>query len=273
VQIRVRDIDFNYEDVGSGRPLLVLHGWPLDYRHVAADMEPVFAERTGWRRIYPDLPGFGRTAAPDWLASHDQMLELAGEFLDAVAPGERFVLAGTSYGGYLARGMACKRGEELDGLLLTVPHFAPDERQGPLPERRVLRQDPDFAAALRPGEESARDILVLQTSETLEAQRRSILPAIPLHDQAFGERMDEHFSFPLGLERPLEAPTLIVTGRFDDACGYDDAYRVLDDFPHATFAVLDRAGHALPMERKGLFRALVDDWLDRIEEYAPNRER
>jgi len=268
MEIRVRDVVFNYEDVGLGRPLLVLHGWPLDHRHVAADMEPLFAERSGWRRIYPDLPGFGRTAAPEWLASHDQMLDLVGEFLDAVAPGERFALAGTSYGGYLARGLTCRRGDEMDGLLLSVPHFATDERRGALPERQVLREDADFLAALQPGEESAREIVVMQSTEVLEDQRRSILPAIPLHDEAFGERMDEHFSFPLALPRPFPAPTLIVTGRFDQACGYEDAYRVLADFPRATFAVLDCAGHALPMERKGPFRALVADWLDRVEEYA-----
>jgi len=77
VEVRIRDIDFCFEEVGSGRPLLVLHGWPLDHRHVAADIEPVFDERSGWRRIYPDLPGFGRTAAPEWLCTHDQIVELA----------------------------------------------------------------------------------------------------------------------------------------------------------------------------------------------------
>jgi pimeloyl-ACP methyl ester carboxylesterase len=268
VKREIRDISFSYEDIGSGRPLLMLHGWPLDHRHVAADMEPLFAERSGWRRIYPDLPGFGLTPAPEWLTSHDQMLDLVGEFLDAVVPGQRFSLAGTSFGGYLARGLARRRGEEMDGLLLSVPHFAPGERRGALPERRVLREDADFLAALRPEEESAREIVVMQSMEVLEDQRRSILPAIPLHDEVFGARMDGHFSFPLELPRPFAAPALIVTGRFDDTCGYEDAYRVLGDFPRATFAVLDCAGHALPMERKGPFRALVADWLDRVEEYA-----
>lgn len=265
MECTVRDIEFAYEEIGSGRPLLVLHGWPLDHRHVAADMEPLFVERSGWRRIYPDLPGFGRTLAPNWLASQDQMLDLVSEFMDAVAPGERFVLAGTSWGGYLARGLVRRRGKDIDGLLLSVPHFAPNERRGALPERRVLREDAEFLAALAPGEESAREIVVMQSMEVLDDQRRSILPAIPLHDAAFGERMDEHFSFPLELPPPFPAPTLIVTGRFDDACGYEDAYRVLGDFPRATYAVLDCAGHALPMEQKTLFRALVSNWLDRVE--------
>ena len=267
MEVRIRDIDFCFEEVGSGRPLLVLHGWPLDHRHVAADIEPVFHERSGWRRIYPDLPGFGRTAAPEWLCTHDQIVELASELMDAVAPGERFAVAGTSYGGYVARGMIRQRGGDIDGALLTVPHFAPNEHKGTLPEHRLLRKDAEFAAALKPGEDV--DLVVTQSMELLDDFRRSIFPAPLLHDEVFGERMNEYVSYELDpLEPPFPAPTLIVTGRFDHLCGYEDGFRILPSFPRATYAVLDCAGHALPMERKALFHALVSDWLERIEAYV-----
>jgi len=42
----------------------------------------------------------------------------------------------------------------------------------------------------------------------------------------------------------------------------------LDSYPRASFVVLDRAGHALSVEQKTLFRALVNEWLDRVEEYT-----
>jgi pimeloyl-ACP methyl ester carboxylesterase len=266
----VRDITFNYEDIGSGRPLLALHGWPLDHRHMLSALEPVFAQRPGWRRIYPDLPGFGHTAAPEWLCSHDQMVELASELMEAVAPGERFAVAGTSFGGYLARGMVRRRGEDLDGVLLTVPYFPANERRGTLPEHRVLREDADFVAALQPGEEA--DIVVMQSMELLDEFRRSIFPPMPLHDAVFGDRMSAHFSYELDpLEPPFPAPTLIVTGRFDNWCGYEEGFRILPSFPRATYAVLDCAGHALPTEQKTLFHALVSNWLDRVEAYAGDR--
>jgi hypothetical protein len=41
---------------------------------------------------------------------------------------------------------------------------------------------------------------------------------------------------------------------------------VLENFPRATMAVIDRADHALPVDNEPLFRALVTDWLDRVEE-------
>ena len=66
----------------------------------------------------------------------------------------------------------------------------------------------------------------------------------------------------------LEAPTLIVTGRQDTITGYADAWPLLHDYPRATYAVLDRADHDLPIQNDTLYRALVSDWLDRMEELA-----
>lgn len=61
-------------------------------------------------------------------------------------------------------------------------------------------------------------------------------------------------------------PTLIVAGRQDSSVGYADAWRLVDRYPRATFAVLDRAGHALPHEQGPLLGALVEEWLDRVRE-------
>jgi pimeloyl-ACP methyl ester carboxylesterase len=58
----------------------------------------------------------------------------------------------------------------------------------------------------------------------------------------------------------------VVTGRQDTAVGYAAAWDLLEQYPRATFAVLDRAGHALPHEQPGLLRALVTEWLDRVRE-------
>ena len=64
----------------------------------------------------------------------------------------------------------------------------------------------------------------------------------------------------------LEAPTLIVTGRQDTMTGYADAWGLLEDYPRATYAVLDFADHDLPVVNHSLYQALVSDWLDRMEQ-------
>jgi hypothetical protein len=54
--------------------------------------------------------------------------------------------------------------------------------------------------------------------------------------------------------------------------GYRDAWTILERYPRATFAVLDRAGHNLAIEQERLFAALVGEWLDRVEEARSRSE-
>jgi len=231
--------------------------------------EPLFAERSGWRRIYPDLPGMGKTRAADWITRQDQMLELVIEFMDTVAPGQRFVVAGTSYGGYLARGLVYQRGAQIDGLLLNVPSVERDATKLHLPQSLVVREDAAFLAALAADEQYMRELFVVHSVEMLIDFRRFFSAAFAIADQALAQRLQKKFSFAVdALPVPFPAPTLFLTGRHDNKCGYREAYQLLDNYPRATFAVLDRAGHVLEFEQNALFSALVNEWLERVEEYA-----
>jgi|SRR5271157_796996 len=274
MECQVRDITMYYEEAGSGRPLLLLHGWPLDHRHVANDMEPLFVQRTGWRRLYLDLPGMGKTRAADWINNQDQILDLVMDFIDTVAPGERFVVAGTSYGGYLARGLVYRRGAQMDGLLLNVPLVETDATKEHLPQPLVVHEDKEFLAALAPDEQEMRDMIVAQSMDLLLEVRQVFNPAGAIADHAFLQRLRKQYAFSFdvdALPNPFPAPALFLTGRHDNWCGYREAYQLLDNYPRASFTALDRAGHVLAVEQKTLFRALVNEWLDRVEEYVANK--
>jgi pimeloyl-ACP methyl ester carboxylesterase len=62
-------------------------------------------------------------------------------------------------------------------------------------------------------------------------------------------------------------PVLILAGRQDATAGYRGPWELLDHYPRATFAMLDRAGHALLHEQPGLVHALVTEWLERVREH------
>ncbi len=63
MHITVRSIAVHYQEVGVGVPLINLHGWPAEHGQMLAMMEPLFAQRQNWRRIYVDLPGWARPPA------------------------------------------------------------------------------------------------------------------------------------------------------------------------------------------------------------------
>jgi len=274
VQITVRDIPVHYLDEGEGRPVLILHGRPGDHRLPHDQLEPIFTSRGGWRRLYPNLPGMGQTPGADWINGEDEMLELVLAFADAVIPGQRFSVVGVSYGGYLALGVAHRRPADLDGVFLWTPAttLEPEKIRAPAPQ--VLFQDPAVVASVAPDEQMWLQVAVVQTADTLARFRASVKPGLQAADYAFLERFDEHdaFSFdPTAFPEPIPAPTLIIAGHQDAMVGYADATDLLDAFPRGTLAVLDRAGHAVAEEQRVLFRALVDDWLDRVAEAAAPR--
>ncbi|HET6296284.1 MAG TPA: alpha/beta hydrolase [Kribbella sp.] len=262
----VDDLPVYYEAVGAGRPLVFLPGWGNANGEAQEVHEPVFAGHPGWRRIYLDPPGTGRTPARDWIKDQDGMLAVIARVIGDVVGDERYAVAGTSAGGLHARGLVHRDPAQVLGLLLRVPGIVVDRAKRTLPEYAPWIADERFAT-----DEDPRPLV--QTAEYLEAhrdkQKRFYLPAEEQADLEFlGKIQRDGYALSFDPATRLEAPTLIVTGRQDTMTGYADAWPLLDDYPRATYAVLDRSDHDLPVQNHALYRALVDDWLTRVEEFA-----
>ena len=167
--------------------------------------------------------------------------------------------------------MVHERGAIIDGLFVNVPAFIIDGNKSLLPEHKVLKEDPEFLLALRPDEEDMRDFIVVQSMELLNIFRTYFSPAGAVADKDFLNRLRLNMQFSFDnklLQEPFKAPALFLTGRYDNWCGFRDAFQILDDYPRASYVVLDQAGHALAVEQIGLFRVLVNDWLNRVEDYT-----
>jgi pimeloyl-ACP methyl ester carboxylesterase len=256
VELVVGDVPVHYVEHGDGAAVLALHGAGVDHREVMACLDPVFDAARGYRRIYPDLPGMGRTPAPESIASADDVLDVLLGFVDGVIGGEPLLVAGHSVGGYYAQAIATRRPDQVVGLALLCPLLA------------GIHDVPDHEIAVGSGSlgtDEFRDYFTVQTPQTLARYESYVQPAIPLADQSALARIGERWELTGQPEQtgPYRQPTLLVTGRQDSTVGYARAWELLEHFPHASLAVLDQAGHALPHEQPGLVRALVTEWLDR----------
>lgn len=273
MQCELDKATIDYEEHGEGRPILLLHGWTMDRRVEIFDYEKIFATRPGWRRIYPDLPGMGRSVAKAGLFSQDDVLEALLGFIDRVLPDGRFALAGTSLGAYLARAIAARRRSRITGLLLRVPCIFAEDARRTLPPFRALVADDAFMATLDADDRTSLGDLLIQTpsyAEALKHKRDAVVqPAIqataPIANEIRADPGRYGFTFDLiEAEKTFDEPTLIIAGRRDTTVGYRDAWSILDSYPRATFVALDRADHGWPMERPNLLPALIDDWLARM---------
>jgi pimeloyl-ACP methyl ester carboxylesterase len=255
MEIRVGQVVVHYAEHGSGRPVLVLHGVGVDHREAEACFEQALDGVAGLRRIYPDLPGMGRTSAPETLRSADDVLDTLLAFADEVTGGTAQLLIGHSAGAYYAQAMAARRASQVAGLALVCP-LLPGVRD--VPEHRVVAGSGEIGDAV------FRSYFVIQTPEMLERYERFVAPAAALVDRAALERIGERWALTPDAP-PYAGPTAIVAGRLDSTVGYAAAADLVGDYPHASLAVVDDAGHALPHEQPDLLRALLAEWLVRVE--------
>ena len=122
--------------------------------------------------------------------------------------------------------------------------------------------------------EVLNQLAVVQSQKWVDAWKAVSDSADGMGDQKFQAKIRESpenyaFTFDVdAMDKPCTAPTLIVTGRQDSSVGYRDAWKILENYPRATFVVLDRAGHGLYIEQEELYHVLFNEWLDRVEEYA-----
>ncbi len=271
MKIELSRIDVNYEVYGEGRPIVLLHGYWTDLRAIKGPIEPLFAERPGWKRYYLDLPGMGYTPGKPWIKNSDHMLDVVCEFIRTLIPGQKFVIGGYSYGGYLARGVISRWPDLVEGLLLVCPVVIGTIQERTRPKKNILVKDPELMAELSPEEaEEFEGWVAVQSRETYARVEEEVHTGSRRADEPFLTRIQQQdYAFTFDVDEAIgefSEPTLILAGRQDWIVGYQDAWRILERFPRATFVVLDRAGHALPFVQEQLFDQLVLEWLDRVQE-------
>ncbi|MET0434711.1 MAG: alpha/beta hydrolase [Cellulomonas sp.] len=243
---------------GTGRTVVVLHGAGVDHREPEACLDPALAAVGGLRRVYPDVPGHGRTPAPPALRSEDDVMDVLVGFVAEVAGGEPVLLAGHSAGAHDARGIAARRPDLVAGLALICPLVAGGHD---VPAHGPVVRDDDL------GDAEFRGYFVVQTPAMLDRYRRFVEPGAALADGPANARIGERWEI-TGLDGPGAAPyagpVLVVAGRRDSFVGYAGALGLLERYPRATVAVVEGAGHALPHERPAVLAGLLADWVERV---------
>jgi pimeloyl-ACP methyl ester carboxylesterase len=293
-----------YWEAGEGLPLLAIHGYYPDHRIVSGCLEPLFdgegrarlpasgvAARDGagpgsigYRRIYPDLPLMGASEDPESIRNSDDMLAAVLGFIAELIPEGPFLLAGESYGGYLARGIIRELGKRVVGALFICPLVVAADGMRDRPPLRAHRTEAGYAEGLEPGDVAEfESVAVIRDRPCFEAAMRDVVPGVRL---ARSERLEalRREGFPYGFDAMekrragasalgdgsafdarFEGPALFLLGREDASVGWRDALRLAERYPEASYAILSGAGHNLQIEERGLFEALSGAWLARCE--------
>jgi pimeloyl-ACP methyl ester carboxylesterase len=120
--LQVNGISLHVEDLGTGRPVVLLHGWP-DSSYLWRN-QIQFLVKKGFRAIAPDLRGFGRSDRPEGVAAYslqNAVSDVVG-ILDALGI-DTADIVGHDWGAAVAWLTATAHPERVDKLVvLSVPH-------------------------------------------------------------------------------------------------------------------------------------------------------
>ena len=265
----INDLVIYYEEYGSGKPILCLHGFTEDHNSMKGCLEPFFKNLSGYRRIYLDMPGMGKTVAKDWVKNADTMLEVLKKFVDEVICDKSFLLVGTSYGGYRALGMAMAMNMKIDGMFLFGPCTVTDYEKRKLPNNFERFVEKGLEESIDKEEfEDFKNFLgesVVATKETWNRYKNEILPAYKIADTNFCKKYRENgysFSFESKLNNlQFNNPVTVITGRQDSSIGYEDSWDILKHLPKFTFVALDGVGHMMQIETPMVLNVHLHDWI------------
>ena len=252
----------DYETVGNGVPVLIIHGWGISRLTMKAAFEPVFTELDGYKRFYIDLPGMGQSEHGD-VKNSDDILDLLHGFARDVIK-DKFIIVGQSYGGLISRGFVNKFPEMIQKIILLCPCIIPGVKKGRVEKLRVVQKDDALLDSLSKEEcESFTEMNAVLTREVWNRYKDFLMPALACADWKFlGHVLDGKFSFDVDkLEKPCEIPTLIIAGKQDSVVGYKDQYDLMKVYPNSTYCTIENAGHNLQIEQPEMFESIVKSWL------------
>jgi len=116
-RIDVDGVGIEYEVVGQGRPVVLLHGFP-DSGRLWRHQVPALAD-AGFRVVVPDLRGYGRSDKPEQVDAYSMML-LAGDVMAMMSDAgvDRAHVVGHDWGAGLAWAMASLAPGSVDHLVV-----------------------------------------------------------------------------------------------------------------------------------------------------------
>lgn len=292
----IEDSVIYYEDYGKGIPVLMLHGRGMDSTLMKGCMERVFTETVApapdsslsalgtnavpsgkslsdsFRRIYIDLPGMGRSTHGESVKNSDDILRELIFFADSVLlPGERFIVAGQSYGAFIARGFAHAAvsgrmpflAQRLAGLFLLCPLMVSGSQKGTAEQKCVLKKDDYLLEELSPDEKAVfTHCTVQQTRAVWNRFKDEIYPAM-LHQNLhfLNDVLDTSFSYDIDeTHEPFTEPVMVIAGKQDSEAGFVDQLKLLRQYPHSSYAVLDGGGHYAQIEQSDFFTSVARGW-------------
>jgi len=268
----LKEIKLHVDDHGGGgRPVVLIHGWPLSGQAFDAQVPPF--QQAGYRVITYDRRGFGRSDKPvtgygyDTLTDDLHVLLMELDLHDVT-------LVGFSMGGGEVARYAAEYGDERVHSVVFASSVTPymmktgDNPDGPLDKAEAakmtaqLTADEDrFYDTFATQFYSVGDRLTVSEEERQELISLCHQAAKPASLECMAAFANTDFRDDL---RNVTVPTLVIHGDGDETVPFQgSAPRTHGAIPHSEFVVLNGAPHGCNVSHADEWNAAVLSFLER----------
>lgn len=250
-RIQINNINLAYTDTGSGRPIVLIHGYPFN-RSLWDDQIPALSNNH--RVIAPDLRGFGESDASQEPSTMNRLAADVAALMDHLEI-PRATIGGLSMGGYVALAFYKQFASRVRALVLADTRAQADTEEA----KQTRAQHAE--KALSEGMAGIADLMLpkLLTPETVSKHpeivkrvRDMMLKTKPEGAAAalrgMAERDDQMELLP-----KITVPTLILVGAEDAITPVADSEKMHHAIQGSSLVVLDHAGHVSNLERTQQF--------------------
>lgn len=251
-----------YYDVGSGPPIVFLHGMAsqamLDWGHVIVPLSQCH------RVIALDQIGFGESDKPIIDYSIQTFVDFLGEFLHTLAV-EQFTLAGVSLGGWIAasytiqalapRNTGAYALPKPERLILegAAGHSAPPSGSScPIPGS--LRESAGIARLFHDKSRVTQDFVRQDFAIKLKVNDGATQRSLWSNPQVANETVADKLT-------GITVPTLVVWGANDELFPLDQGREYAAKIPNAKLMIIQDCGHVPSVEKPEAFLSAVISFL------------
>ena len=250
------DLRLNYTQRGSGPPLILVHGFPLDHSMWRGQLEALSAKHSVFA---PDLRGFGASSVTPGAVTMAQFADDLAGLLAALSISQPVVFCGLSMGGYVAWQFALRHRAKLAKLILCDTRAiadSPDAAAGRLKTaEKVLAEGASVVAEamlpklFAPQTAQRNPTIVAATKEVmLKTSPSGIAAAL----RGMAERPDV-----TGQLSEFDVPALVLCGQHDVISPPAEMRGFAGQMPKAHYVEIADAGHMSPLEQPAAVNAAI----------------
>jgi len=251
-QIQIAHRTVSLSTCGSGEPMLLLHGYPLDNRLWSSVM-PILASQHYC--IAPDFRGFGESVEETKSFSIADLADDCALLLSKLGVQDKVVVCGLSMGGYVAMEFVERHPTNCSRAILTNTRCNADDIASATHRRSIAN------TALRDGVPKAvlpmlqkllsqytlanKPAVVELVKEMMMSTKASTIAWSQL---AMAHRAD--FSLRM---KSWDIPVVCIGGKDDTICPPSTVKQMAEVIPNVTTYMVDGSSHLTPLEAPELF--------------------